>query len=121
MDTKISKRIAELRIERQLNQRELAEQLGVSNGAIGMWETGKRQPDLDMIIKLASFFSVSIDYLLGYSDQRSFYTDQEEAEFLELFRKLDTDNRDIIRGDMKKYIKEQNFEFLSGGSFRDVK
>ena len=60
----IGKIISQLRNDKGLNQRELAIHLGVSNGAIGMWETGKRQPDLETIKKIASFFNVSVDYLL---------------------------------------------------------
>ena len=59
--------ISKLRSDKGLNQRELAKLLGVSNGAIGMWETGKRQPDLDTIKKLSAFFGVTTDYLLGNS------------------------------------------------------
>lgn len=61
----IGKMISKLRNEKGLNQRDFAKLLGVSNGAIGMWETGKRQPDLDTIRKIASFFNVTVDYLIG--------------------------------------------------------
>lgn len=61
----IGKIISQLRNDKGLNQRELAIHLGVSNGAIGMWETGKRQPDLETIKKIALFFNVTVDYLLG--------------------------------------------------------
>ncbi len=61
----IGKMISRLRNEKGLNQRDFAKLLGVSNGAIGMWETGKRQPDLDTIRKIASFFNVTVDYLIG--------------------------------------------------------
>ena len=50
----IGRMISKLRMEKGLNQRELASLLGVSNGAIGMWETGKRQPDLETIKKIQS-------------------------------------------------------------------
>lgn len=63
--------ISKLRAEKELNQRELASLLGVSSGAIGMWETGKRQPDLDTVKKIADVFNVSIDYLLGRTDNRN--------------------------------------------------
>ena len=63
----IGKMISKLRSDKGLNQRELAKLLGVSNGAIGMWETGKRQPDLDTIKKLSAFFGVTTDYLIGNS------------------------------------------------------
>lgn len=56
----IGKIISQLRNDKGLNQRELAIHLGVSNGAIGMWETGKRQPDLETIKKIASFILMSL-------------------------------------------------------------
>ena len=61
----IGKMISKLRNEKGLNQRDFAKLLGVSNGAIGMWETGKRQPDLDTVKKMATFFNVTVDYLIG--------------------------------------------------------
>lgn len=75
----IGKIISRLRKGKGLNQRDFAKLLGVSNGAVGMWETGKRQPDLDTIKKIASFFDVTVDYLLGnrayvfYDDQKKYF------------------------------------------------
>lgn len=60
-----SERLRKLRRERNLTQTELANSLNVSNGTIAMWETEKRQPDLDMVSRIASFFNVSVDYLMG--------------------------------------------------------
>mgnify|MGYP003371059499 CR=1 FL=1 len=57
--------IASLRKFQSMNQREFAQLLGVSNGAVAMWETNKRQPDLDTLCKIANLFSVPTDYLLG--------------------------------------------------------
>lgn len=71
MEIKIGKRISELRDSKGLSQREFAAILGVSNGAIGMWETDKRQPDLETIVKIASFFDISIDYLLGNESEHT--------------------------------------------------
>jgi len=68
MENKIGKTISRLRSERGMNQRELASILGVSNGAIGMWETGKREPDLDMVSKIAAYFNVSVDFLIGNTE-----------------------------------------------------
>ena len=42
----------------------LGEKLGVSNQTISFWEIGSREPDLDMLVKLANFFNVSIEYFL---------------------------------------------------------
>ena len=73
----IGKMISRLRNERGLNQRDFAKFLGVSNGAIGMWETGKRQPDLETIKKIASFFNVTVDYLIGNQQSSKDYANYQ--------------------------------------------
>ena len=57
--------LKELRIERGISQRKLGEILGVVNQTISFWETGSREPDLDSLFKIANYFNVTIDYLLG--------------------------------------------------------
>ena len=58
-------RLKELRIEQNLSQQKLAEQIGVTQKAIDFWEKGINEPKASYIIKLAKFFCVSTDYLLG--------------------------------------------------------
>lgn len=58
-------RIKELRLERKLNMRETARQLGIPYTTYVNYEKGTREPNLEMLIKLADFFNVSVDYLLG--------------------------------------------------------
>ena len=53
-----------LRENKGLSQKEFSAMWGLSCAAVGMWETSKRQPDLEMIIKLADYFEVTIDDLL---------------------------------------------------------
>ena len=60
-------RIKELREEKGLSQKKLADQLGLSAGTIGNWESGIREPNFDTVAKLAEFFNVTVDYLLGNS------------------------------------------------------
>ena len=48
-----------------LTQAEMAEKLGISRSTIGMYETGAREPDFETLEKIADFFNVDIDYLLG--------------------------------------------------------
>lgn len=60
-----SEQLRRLRRENGLTQNELSKRLNVSNGTIAMWETGKRQPDLSTLQKLAEFFNVTVDYLMG--------------------------------------------------------
>ena len=60
--------LKELRLERQLTQSELADLLIVNQRTISSWETGIREPDYEMLVKIAKFFDVTTDYLLGVED-----------------------------------------------------
>ena len=68
MQNTFSEQLNNLRIESNLSRAQLAKQLNVSVRLISYWETGKRECDFDMLIKIADLFSVSIDYLLGRTD-----------------------------------------------------
>lgn len=54
-----------LRNAKNYSQQKLANLIGVSRSTIAMWETGASQPDNDTLSRLADFFGVSVDYLLG--------------------------------------------------------
>lgn len=58
-------RIRELRKERNLTMKKLGECVGVAESTISLYENEKRQPDNEMLKKIADFFDVSTDYLLG--------------------------------------------------------
>lgn len=55
-------------MERGLRQCELASYLNVDQRTISNWEKSSREPNIDMIINIAQFFEVTVDYLLGVSD-----------------------------------------------------
>lgn len=59
----------QLRISSGLTQRKIASRLGISRSTIGMYETGAREPDFDTLEKIADFFNVDTDYLLGRTDK----------------------------------------------------
>lgn len=65
----LGERIKELRKTKKLTQVEFARIFQISNGTIAMWETDKRQPDFNMLQKLADYFGVTTDYLLGRETQ----------------------------------------------------
>lgn len=58
-----------LRTSSGLTQVEMAEKLGISRSTIGMYETGAREPDFETLEKIADYFNVDIDYLLGRTDK----------------------------------------------------
>ena len=61
----LGERIKTLRTEKGIGQNTLAKDLAVSNASISYWENGKQEPSAQAIYKLASYFGVSADYLLG--------------------------------------------------------
>ncbi len=55
----------ELRVEKRLSQRDLSKATGISQQAISFWEQNKRTPNMDDCIKLADFYKVTLDELVG--------------------------------------------------------
>jgi len=64
----IGKRLLELRKDADLTQDDLAEILKINKHSISAYERGKSEPPDDIKISIASFFDVSVDYLLGITD-----------------------------------------------------
>jgi transcriptional regulator with XRE-family HTH domain len=81
--TKYGDRIAQLREKHSLTQEELSNKLGISRAALSHYETSRREPDYDTINKFASFFDVTVDYLLGRTDQSDSLLDQDVREFVD--------------------------------------
>ena len=57
--------------ERDVTLRELVKRIGVSLGILSDWQNGNKKPKVESVIKLATYFNVSTDYLLGLTDVRS--------------------------------------------------
>lgn len=67
----LSRRLKKLRKEKQINQKDLAKKLNLSPSTIAMYETKKRKPDSEILERMSNYFDVSIDYLLGLTNERS--------------------------------------------------
>lgn len=67
----LGKKIKELRKESNYTQRALALKLCIGYSTLAMYETGQRDPDTAMLVRIATFFKVSTDYLLGLSELRT--------------------------------------------------
>lgn len=59
----------QLRISSGLTQSEMADKLGISKSTISMYENGNREPDFETLERIADFFNVDIDYLLGRTNK----------------------------------------------------
>lgn len=65
----IAGNISRLRKEAGLTQEDLASHLGVTKASVSKWETGQSYPDIELLPKIAAYFDISIDSLVGYAPQ----------------------------------------------------
>lgn len=91
-------RIQELRKKHRMQQSELAEKIGVTNKSISSYETGRCEPTIDSLCKLADFFGTTVDYLLGRDKtdtdinaeikivERTISLPKDEQELLDYYR-----------------------------------
>lgn len=104
--------LAELRLDKRMIQKDLADKLHVSVGTISNYENGVHLPDVAKLINLADLFGVTTDYLLGRCEYRfspdvfseQLVDDKTIGDFIKALRELPTENRKalaLIVGDME--------------------
>ncbi|MNN53936.1 HTH-type transcriptional regulator Xre [compost metagenome] len=76
-------KIAALREKRGLTQEDLAAKIGISRASLSHYEKNRREPDYTTMTKLADFFHVSVDYLLGRTSEPSKIADLAVRDFAE--------------------------------------
>lgn len=88
----IGERLKKLRQERGILQRQLAEILKITQQTISLYESNKREPDAETLSKIADFFGVTIDYLLGRTDNPNPTEDSTiDDEIMAIMRDLGPD------------------------------
>lgn len=113
--TSYNERLRELRSKKGLSQQELSNRLGFNRATYARYETGNTQPDFDTLQKLADFFDVSTDYILGRtntlssSDRVNSFDEKEQAEF-EAF--INNPNHGIFFKDYLSAPEERKKELL---------
>lgn len=98
-------RIKELAERQKLSIRSLEEKLGYGNGTIRRWE--KQVPGVDKVQKVADYFNVSVDYLLGRSEEKIDYAALEDAiDNAKSFdgKPMSDNDREVVRGILKGYF-----------------
>ncbi|RIV26718.1 XRE family transcriptional regulator [Alicyclobacillaceae bacterium I2511] len=70
---RFSERLVVLRKSHSMTQKQLGEAIGAHERGIRFYEAGTKQPTLDSLVKLANYFNVSLDYLVGRSDDPSWH------------------------------------------------
>lgn len=113
----IGEKLKQLRIKNNLKQSDLARILDVTQGAVGMYENDKRTPSPELIVKLAEYFNVTTDYLLGHT--KTSYSVNANIPGMASIVCKDTSIYDIL--DEKKDIKslEDMNKFIENTNYND--
>lgn len=111
-----SERLRTLRQKHEYRQKDIADRLGVSESAYGYYEQGRREPSQEALIKLAEIFDVTVDYLLGRTDDPHGYATPsndglslEEQKVLQTLRDLPPDKRQEV-ADFADFLKYRTAE-----------
>jgi transcriptional regulator with XRE-family HTH domain len=83
--------MTQMRKQQNLSQEELAKKTGVSRTIIGNYERTANTPSIEVLLKLAWVFNVSVDFLIGEGELSSF--DKEVLKRIEDIERLDPDNK----------------------------
>lgn len=96
-----AKQLKQLRKSRMIKQGDLAQILQVNRSAVGKWETGVNFPTVEVLDKLAEYFGVTTDYLLG-RDTPEVIRNNADINLLQNFNKLN----DLGKKEANKRVKE---------------
>ena len=93
-------RLRSLREERKISQQKIAMDLQISQASVSKYEVGSAEPDIGTIIKLAEYFNVSTDYLLGTSEIKMPLTKSDltetEIEHLITYKSLSKNQKEKV-------------------------
>lgn len=118
MTMKFNETLRILRRKKKLSQKDLGNKLGLAESTIGMYEQGKRQPDYETLLKIADYFEVTVDYLLGNKNSTLTNDPISDDPDLQIAFKEASDFSEEARKqtiDFINYIKEK--EKKSGRTF----
>ncbi|MFS8303233.1 helix-turn-helix domain-containing protein [Bacillus altitudinis] len=121
----LGKRITSLRKQSGLTQEELAKKLNVSRSALSQYELGTRDPNYELLIKIANFFEVTTDYLLTGKELNSSMNPHKGDLMDQALKVLDSPETFIAASDgkitpeMQEYVLEYILEELKKNKDRN--
>lgn len=104
-----AERLRKIRMEKKVTQRKLGKHLGFGATAIVNYESGRNEPAIDNLIKLAEYFRVSVGYLIGSEEdavQKSLLT-QQEQELFAAYARLSPKQRELLLDFLKTMQPEK--------------
>lgn len=110
-----SERLKQLRKDKKLTQKELAQKFFLDDSSISKYENGKAVPETELLQSLSDFFEVSVDYLLGRSNIKNYlddsnvtialHSDETSLDYSDLSDEAKKEVQDFIEYVRHKYNK----------------
>ena len=104
---KFAERLKTLRKQVKLTQAQIAEKLNISQQAYASWERGVKKPTQENLVKIAQVLNVSIDYLVGNSEEKSDELDNIELLFRMNSKGLTDEEKEIFKKELIEFMKER--------------
>jgi transcriptional regulator with XRE-family HTH domain len=105
----LNNRITELRKQKGWSQSELAKNIEVSREIVGRYERGDAMPSIDIAKRLADAFGVSLDYLVGNSEN---VKDKEMLSRLQEIDKMNGENKKLVYAFLDAFITKTKLESM---------
>lgn len=106
--------IKKLRLKDKISQQELGDIVGVSQQSINKYENHNVEPGLETLVKIAEYFNVSVDFLIGHTDVERlpenltrFDLNREESKLIDGFRKLSKSEKSSIIVIIENYLNKK--------------
>lgn len=113
-----SERLKKLRKDAGLTQVDVANKLGISQPAYASWERGIKKPTQDNLVKIAQILNVSVDYLVGNSQETLDELDNIELLFRMNSKGLTNEEKEIFRKELIKFMEERKKYFNDKNQFK---
>ncbi len=106
-----SERLKELRKQAHLTQVELASKLGIVQSSYADWERGKKKPTQENLVKIAQILNVSVDYLVGNSEEKADELDNIELLFRMNSKGMTEAEKAVFKKELIEFMKERKKAF----------
>ena len=110
-----SERLKELRKQAHLTQVELASKLGIVQSSYADWERGKKKPTQDNLVKIAQILNVTVDYLVGNSEEKADELDNIELLFRMNSKGLTDEEKKVFKKELIEFMEERKKAFGTRG------
>ena len=106
-----AERLKELRKQAHLTQVELAKRLGIGQSSYADWERGKKNPTHENLVKLAQILNVSVDYLVGSTEDKEDRLDNIEILFRMNSKGLTEEEKKVFKKELIEFMEERKKAF----------